>query len=51
MIGKADEIGEPVYDDGKDGDVLYSDGHETMVIRKSLLAPKGDVITLISLCF
>lgn len=34
--------GEPVYDDDDDGDVLYGNGHETLVVHKSLLTPKGD---------
>ncbi|KAE8696147.1 putative CCCH-type zinc finger family protein [Hibiscus syriacus] len=37
-----EEIGEPVYDDDETDDVLYGDGHETLVVRKSLLTPKGD---------
>ncbi|KAE8729552.1 hypothetical protein F3Y22_tig00003518pilonHSYRG00008 [Hibiscus syriacus] len=39
---KTEEIGEPVYDDDETDDVLYGDGHETLVVRKSLLTPKGD---------
>jgi hypothetical protein len=31
-----------VHDDDGDEDVLYEDGQETLVIRKSLLTPKGD---------
>jgi len=31
-----------VYDKDGDEDVLYGDGQETLVIRKSLLTPKGD---------
>jgi hypothetical protein len=31
-----------VYDDDGDEDVLYGDGQENLVIRKSLLTPKGD---------
>ncbi|XP_022871711.1 uncharacterized protein LOC111390827 [Olea europaea var. sylvestris] len=37
-----EEVGEPMYDEGEDEDVLYGDGKETLVIRKSLLTPKGD---------
>ena len=37
-----EEMEEPVYDDDKDEEVLYGDGQATLVIRKSLLAPKGD---------
>jgi len=36
------ETGDPVYDEDGDEDVLYGDGQETLVIRKSLLTPKGD---------
>eukprot|EP00253_Pinus_taeda_P018649 PITA_18649 len=33
-----------MFDDNDDeGDVLYGDGHETLVIRKSLLTPKDDL--------
>ncbi|KAE8730445.1 ABC transporter G family member 6 [Hibiscus syriacus] len=39
---ETEEIGEPVYDDDEIDDVLYGDGHETLVVRKSLLTPKGD---------
>ncbi|KAE8672853.1 putative CCCH-type zinc finger family protein [Hibiscus syriacus] len=39
---ETEEIGEPVYDDDGTDDVLYGDGHETLVVRKSLLTPKGD---------
>ncbi|KAE8676344.1 putative CCCH-type zinc finger family protein [Hibiscus syriacus] len=39
---ETEEIGEPVYDDDEADDVLYGDGHETLVVRKSLLTPKGD---------
>ncbi|XP_022853907.1 uncharacterized protein LOC111375334 [Olea europaea var. sylvestris] len=38
MIEEFEEVGEPVYDE----DVLYGDGQETQVVRKSLLTPKGD---------
>ncbi|KAE8669996.1 putative Quercetin 3-O-methyltransferase 1 [Hibiscus syriacus] len=31
-----------VYDDDETDDVLYGDGHETLVVRKSLLTSKGD---------
>jgi hypothetical protein len=39
-----EETGDPLYDEDGDGDedVLYGDGQETLVIRKSLLTPKGD---------
>jgi hypothetical protein len=37
-----EEIGDPVYDDDGDEDILYGDGQETLVIHKSLLIPKGD---------
>ncbi|KAE8655337.1 putative Serine-threonine protein kinase, plant-type [Hibiscus syriacus] len=39
---ETEEIGELVYDDDETDDVLYGDGHETLVVRKSLLTPKGD---------
>jgi hypothetical protein len=38
-----EETGDPVYDEDGDEDVLYGDSQETLVIRKSLLTPKGDV--------
>ena len=34
------DIGDPVFDDGDDDEILYGDGNETLVVRKSLLAPK-----------
>ncbi|VFQ73716.1 unnamed protein product [Cuscuta campestris] len=34
--------GEPTYDDYAEDDVLYGDGRENLVVRKSLLAPKDD---------
>jgi hypothetical protein len=37
-----EEIGDPLYDEDGDEEVLYGDGQETLVIRKSLLTPKGD---------
>jgi hypothetical protein len=38
-----EEIGDLVNDnDGDDEDVLYGDEQENLVIRKSLLTPKGD---------
>jgi hypothetical protein len=37
-----EDIGDLVYDDDRDEDVLYGDGQETLVIHKSLLTPKGD---------
>ncbi|KAE8672984.1 hypothetical protein F3Y22_tig00111832pilonHSYRG00073 [Hibiscus syriacus] len=37
-----EEISKPVYDDDETDDVLCGDGHETLVVRKSLLTPKGD---------
>ncbi|XP_068655731.1 uncharacterized protein [Aristolochia californica] len=36
MVDEPEELGEPVYDDAGDGEVLYSDGHETLVVCKSL---------------
>ncbi|XP_042954672.1 uncharacterized protein LOC122291092 [Carya illinoinensis] len=42
VVDETEEIGEPVYDDDETNDMLYGDGHETLVIRKSLLTPKGD---------
>lgn len=43
MVDETKEIREPVFDDDDDeSDVLYGDGHETLVIRKSLLTPKDD---------
>jgi hypothetical protein len=36
------DIGDPVFYDGNEDEILYGDGNETLVIRKSLLAPKGD---------
>ncbi|KAE8668214.1 putative Quercetin 3-O-methyltransferase 1 [Hibiscus syriacus] len=39
---ETEEISEPVCDDDETDDVLYGDGHETLVVRKSLLTPKGD---------
>ncbi|KAE8663201.1 putative Quercetin 3-O-methyltransferase 1 [Hibiscus syriacus] len=39
---ETEEIGEPVYDSDETDDVMYGDGHETLVVRKSLLNPKGD---------
>jgi len=37
-----EEIGDPLYDEDGDEDVLYGDGQETLVIHKSLLTPKWD---------
>jgi hypothetical protein len=37
-----EETGDPLYGEDGDEDVLYGDGQETLVIRKSLLTPKGD---------
>ncbi|XP_062145847.1 uncharacterized protein LOC133853838 [Alnus glutinosa] len=37
-----EETGDPLYDEDGDEEVLYGDGQETLVIRKSLLTPKGD---------
>lgn len=31
-----------MYDDEENGDMLYGDGHETVVVHKSLLTLKGD---------
>ncbi|VFQ71665.1 unnamed protein product [Cuscuta campestris] len=45
MIDETEETegyGEPTYDDYAEDDVLYGDGHENLVVRKSLLAPKDD---------
>lgn len=42
VVGELEEGGEPVYDDDEDEEVLYGDGHETIVVRKSLLTPKSD---------
>lgn len=41
-MDEVEEVGEPVYDDDEEEGVLYEDGHETLVVRKSLLTPKGD---------
>lgn len=39
-----EDIRESIYDDNDDeGDVLYRDGNKILVVRKSLLAPKGDL--------
>ncbi|KAL8120842.1 hypothetical protein AgCh_017860 [Apium graveolens] len=43
MMDIDEEHHEPVYDDNEDdNDVLYGNGHETLVVRKSLLTPKGE---------
>ncbi|KAG2673927.1 hypothetical protein I3760_13G111900 [Carya illinoinensis] len=42
VVDEIEEIGEPVYNDDETHDVLYGDGHETLVVCKSLLTPKGD---------
>ncbi|XP_068645184.1 uncharacterized protein [Aristolochia californica] len=42
VVDEPEELGEPVYDDAEDEEVLYGDGHETLVFYKSLLTPKGD---------
>ncbi|VFQ98301.1 unnamed protein product [Cuscuta campestris] len=39
---EVEEFGDPVYDDYLEDDVLYGDGRENLVVRKSLLAPKDD---------
>ncbi|VFQ88052.1 unnamed protein product [Cuscuta campestris] len=39
---EVEEFGGPVYDDYAEDDVLYGDGRENLVVRKSLLAPKDD---------
>jgi len=39
-----EEIGDPVYDDDGDEDVLYGNDQETRVIRKSLLTLKGNFL-------
>jgi hypothetical protein len=36
------DIGDPVFYDGNEDEILYGDGNETFVVRKRLLAPKGD---------
>jgi hypothetical protein len=36
------DIGDPVFYDGNEDEILYGDGSETFVVRKSLLALKGD---------
>jgi len=35
-------IGDLVFYDSNKDEILYGDGHETLVVRKSLLAPKDD---------
>lgn len=36
-------LGEPIYDrDDNEGDVLHRDGNKTLVVKKTLLTPKGD---------
>jgi hypothetical protein len=35
-------IGDTVFDDSNDEEILYEDRHETLVVRKSLLAPKDN---------
>jgi hypothetical protein len=42
VVDENEEVGEPVYDDDEEEGMLYGDGHETLVLRKSLLTPKGD---------
>jgi len=42
VVDETEEVGEPVYDDDEEGDVPYGDDHETLVVHKSLLTPKGD---------
>ncbi|XP_074579527.1 uncharacterized protein LOC141836014 [Curcuma longa] len=39
---KKETIGEPVYDEDEPDEVLYGDGQETLVVRKSLLTPKDN---------
>jgi hypothetical protein len=36
------DIRDPVFNDGNEDRILYGDENETLVVRKSLLAPKGD---------
>jgi hypothetical protein len=36
------DIFDPVFYDGNEDEILYGDGKETLVVRKSLFAPKGD---------
>ncbi|XP_062162029.1 uncharacterized protein LOC133869072 [Alnus glutinosa] len=35
-------IGDPIFDDSNDEEILYGDGHKTLIVRKNLLAPKDD---------
>ncbi|VFQ82763.1 unnamed protein product [Cuscuta campestris] len=39
---EVEEFGGPVHNDYAEDDVLYGDGRENLVMRKSLLAPKDD---------
>jgi hypothetical protein len=34
------DIGDPVFYEGNDGDILYGDGNETLVVRKKLAYSK-----------
>ncbi|XP_068649233.1 uncharacterized protein [Aristolochia californica] len=43
VVDEHAEFGEPVYDDDDDGDVLYGDGHATLVVCPRLLTPKVDL--------
>ena len=36
------DIGDPIFYEGNDRDILYGDGIETFVVRKNLLTPKDD---------
>jgi hypothetical protein len=42
MVEEQVNIRDPVFDEGNDRDILYGDGNETIVARKSLLASKDD---------
>jgi len=42
IIEEEVDIKDLVYDDGNGEEILYGDGNETLVVTKSLLAPKDD---------
>lgn len=42
VVEETGEKREPMYDDDEDGNVLHGDGHETLIVHKSFIAPKGD---------
>lgn len=46
MVEEAKEIKKLIYDDKEDGDMLYGDGHEILLVRKSLLIFNGDLQTI-----